>query len=242
MADPRSVRSSQREWCERNSKPKPPFYTPFTRPNPTRWQKPGPMGRDDWANFHKQYQGSSRIEMARQQAGGRVNSNRTVYKKASEPPARGNDSCNVFERLSQPRWQRKKHVPPKKEVFPYRPHIMGRHPPQPEKGRPVRKPKVPCCFQHKDLEIEFWSNIRFPISRKALLAVPRQSILALSKPREYPPPQHCPIPLRPDDMFVPRRNKMTAHQWRLHRQRLEFLAKPNARVLAALGGCHCTKI
>lgn len=151
-----------------------------------------------------------------------------------EPPLREQVSSNVFQRLSQPKWQREKYVPPAKEVFPYRPHIRGRCPPLPEKGRPSRKPKVPCCFQHKDLEIEFWSNIRFPVSRKALCAQPKKAIITLSKPREYPPPQHCPIPDRPDCDCIPRRNKMTPMQWRLHRQRLEFLAKPPPRVLAEL--------
>ncbi|XP_041565002.1 uncharacterized protein LOC108135789 isoform X2 [Drosophila elegans] len=137
------------------------------------------------------------------------------------------------QRLSRPRWQREKYVPRPPEEFPYRPHITGRSTPRPERGRPVKKPTVPCCFQHEDLEAEFWANMRFPVSRKALRACASKKICELSKPRQFPRKTHC---LVPEDQSA-RRRKMSPRQWRHHLERLEFLCKPNQPVLAKIMCC-----
>ncbi|XP_070853158.1 uncharacterized protein [Drosophila suzukii] len=230
------LRASTQEWCDRNSKPKSPVVTPLVRPEPTRWQKPGPMGRNEWANFHSSYQvdamASAALRKEQRLIGGKQNSD-------SKPTSEDDDFLRENQqRLSMPRWQRRKYIPPKPEEFSYRPHLNGRRTPRPERGRPVKKPSVPCCFQHVDLENEFWANMRFPISRKALVACPSKKICELSRPRQIPQKPHCSVPMNFDDQ-MPKRRKMSPRQWRHHLQRLEFLSKPNPRVMAELFCCCC---
>uniref|UniRef100_A0A6P4FJB8 Uncharacterized protein LOC108052672 n=1 Tax=Drosophila rhopaloa TaxID=1041015 RepID=A0A6P4FJB8_DRORH len=229
MPPAKRLRASTREWCDRNSRPKSPILTSAVQPEPTRWQKPGPMGRNDWANFHSRYQvevTTLRNEIERLQGG--------KQKKSSKPTSEDDNYLRENQqRLSRPRWQREKYITPPPEQFSYRPHLTGRSTPRPEHGRPVKKPTVPCCFQHEDLETEFWANMRFPVSRKALRACPSKKICELSQPRQFPRKAHCSMA---EDQIV-RRRKMTPRQWRLHLQRLEFLSKPNPRVLADLICC-----
>ncbi|XP_016960525.1 uncharacterized protein LOC108031517 isoform X2 [Drosophila biarmipes] len=239
MKAAKRLRASTQEWCDRNSKPKVPVVQPFVRPEPTRWQKPGPMGRNEWANFHSSYQvdamASEMLRKEQRLKGGKQSPDRKG--KGSEPTSEDDDFLRENqERLSMPRWQRKKYIAPTPKEFPFRPHLTGRRTPRPERGRPVQKPTVPCCFQHVDLENEFWANMRFPISRKALLAYPSKKICELSRPRQLPRKPHCPVPVNLDDQ-MPRRRKMSPRQWRLHLQRLEFLSKPNPRVMAELVCC-----
>nr|XP_044250037.1 uncharacterized protein LOC108056037 [Drosophila takahashii] len=234
MPTAKRLRASTQEWCDRNSKPKAPKITPVVRPEPTRWQKSGPMGRNEWANFHSSYQvdamASAALRNEKRLKGGR-------QIQGSNPSSEEDDNFlrENTQRLSMPRWQRKKHNPSPPEKFAYRPRLTGRRTPRPESGRPVEKPAVPCCFQHVDLENEFWANMRFPISRKALIACPSKKICELSRPRKFRR-LHCKVPTKSDDQ-IPKRRKMSPRQWRLHLQRLEFLSKPNPRVLAGLICC-----
>ncbi|XP_017060745.1 uncharacterized protein LOC108101067 [Drosophila ficusphila] len=239
MSARKRLRASTQEWCDRNSKPKSPRLTPRVRPEPTRWQKPGPMDRNDWANFHSRYQieAAAAVENVLRMEGG-------IQKKCGKVCKEKKTSEDIEslkeneQRLSMPRWQRKKYIPPPPEEYPYRPRITGKPVQCPERGRPVKRTAVPHCFQHIELEIEFWANLRFPVSQNALRASPKKKILELSRPRKCPPKPHCPGPNNSEDQ-MPRRRKMSPRQWRLHLQRLEFLSRPNQRVLAELL-CCCT--
>ncbi|EDX12345.1 uncharacterized protein LOC6727462 [Drosophila simulans] len=234
MTATQKLRASTMKWCDRNSRPKSSIPTPAVRPEPTRWQKPGPMSRNEWANFYKTYQVDTMVHNERLQGGKQKRDSKPIVEKPSVAeviPLRENPY-----RLSMPRWQRQKYIPPPPEQFPYRPQIIGQSaPPRPEHGRPVQRPVVPCCFQHVDLENEFWSNLRFPVSRKALTARPSKKIYELARPRQYPQKCHCSVPNNEEE--VPKRRKMSPREWRHHLQRLEFLSKPNPRVLADLLCC-----
>ncbi|EDV48498.1 uncharacterized protein LOC6554030 [Drosophila erecta] len=234
MTAPQKLRASTMEWCNRNSRPKPSIPTPAVRPEATRWQKPGPMGRNEWANFHKTYQADAMAHNLRLQGGKQKEDSKQIVDK----PSLAEVTClrENRNRLSAPRWQRQKYIPPPPEQFPYRPQIIGQSVPRPEHGRPVERPAVPCCFQHVELENDFWASLRFPVSRKALTARPSKKIYELSRPRQFPLACHCSMYSNYEDQ-VPRRRKMSPRQWRLHLQRLEFLSKPNPRVLADLMCC-----
>ncbi|XP_020814046.1 uncharacterized protein LOC110188620 [Drosophila serrata] len=216
----------------RNSSPTSEFRVPPSYPSEykgtTRWQKPGPMSRNEWAIFHSRYQENaasaakaeaSEDRLSNRMSGGSVASQSTVAREEH------------IWRLSRPRWERSKYIPPPKEVFTYRPKTNGRPYPCPERGRPTKKPKVPCCFQHEDIEAEFWANLRFPVSRKALEALPSKKTCKLSRPREI-----CWEPPRFEGEIYCRR-KMSPRQWRCHLERLQYLSLPNFRVLAEMGPC-----
>ncbi|KAM8704258.1 hypothetical protein ACLKA7_008802 [Drosophila subpalustris] len=246
------TRPSWKDWVERNAKPKLRYINPNkAHSQPTRWQKAGPMTRDQWVNFYKwleekgetNHQNSqtkpkfkTRPEEGRRQLIPGVffcveNHKREKREKQRQLQAK-------LEALSVPRVTREKFVAPPARIFTYRPQLSYRDPPRLEVGRPSKKPPVPCCFQHDDLEAEFWANIRFPISKRALRAKPTQKLIELAKPRVYPPKPHCPIPQNMDDQ--PRkRTKMTAKQWQQHLARLKYLSRPNPRVLAELALCDC---
>ncbi|XP_017036008.1 uncharacterized protein [Drosophila kikkawai] len=201
---------------------------PTVYQGPTRWQKPGPMGRNEWANFHSRYQ--TNVTSA---AGTKVSDERlsTLVSGFSLSSEDHDSHMANLRRLSTPRWQRSKYIAPPKEVFTFRPRMTERPCPCPERGRPAKKPKVPCCFQHEDLEAEFWANIRFPVSQRALRAFPTMKTCRLAQPRKK---------ISPYILFeeeVPCRRKMSPRQWRCHLQRLEYLSKPNFRVLAELRRC-----
>ncbi|KRF99891.1 uncharacterized protein Dwil_GK28195 [Drosophila willistoni] len=229
--------STQHDWLERNSRPKPIFRSPCA-PEPTRWQKPGPMNRDEWVNFYKWCLVNAVPQFPAQNPGQSYNRLSSGYGKSfnsTKNEKRKKHLEEVASALSQPRWQRNKyHAPPKPE-FPYRPNLGYYKAPKPERGRPVEKPKVPCCFQHDDIKAEFWSTIRFPVSKRAQHAVPSRKICELSRPRTAKP--HCPFPEIRNDK-PPRRTKMSSRQWRAHLQRLDYLAKPSPRALAELA-CNC---
>ncbi|EDW38523.1 GL11968 [Drosophila persimilis] len=249
MWQPRRRRCSK-EWCLRNAQPKP-SIPPF-KPEPTRWAKPGPMNLDDWVNFYKWCQvNAAPIE-------------RPPIKKEPPPPptpervprmaeapkapivgwtrceSGGNrDEQDAFSRLSSPRWRRGKYQPPPPEVFAYRPRLAYQPRPMPEPGRPANKIKVPCCFQHDDVESEFWATVRFPVSKNARSTMPSRKDCELSRPRAVPPKPHCPLPSQ-NAYLMPKRKKMTARQWRAHQQRLKILAQPSERILAELP-CFCDR-
>ncbi|XP_017085016.2 uncharacterized protein LOC108117211 [Drosophila eugracilis] len=233
------LRASTKEWCERNSKPKSLNLTPVARPEPTRWQRPGPMGRNEWANFHSSYQKNVELHKALRLLGGKQKEARKekVKKLTTEEVKTLRENQ---DRLTIPKWQRKKHIHPPPKQFPYRPQLSGRKKPSPEPGRPVKKPFVPCCFQHEDLETDFWAKIRFPISRRALTATPSRKICELAEPRQFPPKTHCSWPNSYEN-HKPKSQKMSPRQWRIHLQRLEFLSKPKPRILPPRMVCCCRR-
>ncbi|XP_034665535.1 adhesive plaque matrix protein [Drosophila subobscura] len=245
--------STSKAWCVRNAQPKPIYVAPF-KPEPTRWQRPGPMNLDDWVNFYKWCQVNA-VPVERPPIP-RVNESPPTYEriprmqKPSKPvvgwtrcesggSAKNKEDQDIFCRLSKPRWHRAKYQPPPKELFPYRPRLAYQPRPRPEPGRPADKPKVPCCFQHEDVEAEFWATVRFPVSKSARKTMPSQKDCELSKPKTMPPKPHCPLPPEMLD-GPPMRTKMSPRQWRAHLRRLKFLSQPSERMLADLP-CFCDR-
>lgn len=239
-----AVESGQRrwpEWVERMAQPKIIYKMPSNE-KPTRWQKPGPMSRDDWKNFYKWVShqrpapiGEKTTEKIKTKSTSKMDfSNRVmepvpgVFIIQEQRLVTQQETQNAREELrkelSRPRYVRKKYVSPPKEVFTYCPCIRKGKPRRPERGRP-KKPKVPCCFQNADIEWDFWSKIRFPVSRRAKRAKTTQRDIELSKPRCYPS--------KPIEK-PPKRRKMSLSQWRRHQLRLLYLAMPNPRVIADL--------
>ncbi|KRF83687.1 uncharacterized protein [Drosophila virilis] len=243
--------ASWEKWVERNAKPKIKFSVPQLPQPPTRWQKPGPMDRQQWIDFHKWAKVNACPLQQRPKRKSRSAPEPTPNLKpdrsipisplvficvASELQAerdRKRELKEKIEILSQPKYKREKYLPPPKREHPYRPQLPYRPPPKPERGRPTEKPKVPCCFQHEELKINFWSNLRFKISPQALKAKPSKKVVELARPRTYPPKLHCPLPANKDEK-IPKRKKMSAKQWKDHLMRLDFLSQPNPRVLADL--------
>ncbi|XP_060649779.1 uncharacterized protein LOC132786982 [Drosophila nasuta] len=247
MSSISNVQPSWLEWVNRNALPKQ-RYSPGPRMEPTRWQKAGPMSRQQWVNFYKWVETNGGVNYQRSIEKPKRKS-RTfipgvffcVEPKEKERQEKKKRLQEKFDDLSVPRYKRDKFIAPPPKPFPFRPQIDYRRPQKkPERGRPWPMPIVPCCFQHEDVKAAFWANLRFPISRNALRAKPTQKIIELAQPRVYPPKPHCPIPIDWENM--PRkRTKMTLNQWRMHLSRLEYLARPNRRVLAELEICRCCR-
>lgn len=221
------------EWVERNAQPKNRYIVP-SKSKPTRWQKPGPMSREDWEYFHKWILGQ--YYPPRVQKPSKPITNKLP---AIMEPIPGVFICQLSRdlgdnqahkeaiiKLSKPRNPRRKYVAPPKDNFTYRPWIGDRPPPRLERGRPRKKPKIPLWFQHDKLEIDFWSKLRFPVSRGAKRAVASKRCINLSLPR-------CCI-AKPIERPPPKRQKMSSRQWREHQRRLSYLSLPNPRVLAEL--------
>lgn len=222
------------EWVERNSRPKKRCILREPR-QITRWQKPGPMTKTQWRMF---------FQWALKNA---------MPKELKIPPPEPlpcpekylpcareeryvdpEEMQEKMEKLSKP-LERK--ITPKheyyKEKFPYSPVIVWGQPAHHDKGRPFKKPFMPCCFPNKDIEDDFWAELRFPIRPAALKARPTARILSLAKPHIMPPsPPHCPIPRRayaPLEVPPPKRKKFTPKGWRLHQLRLLYLSQPVSR-------------
>ncbi|XP_034486008.1 uncharacterized protein LOC117790622 [Drosophila innubila] len=247
------TRPSWKDWVERNAQPKQRYIIP-SRSKPTRWQKPGPMTRDQWVSFYKWLEARGGTNHQNAQPTTRLEPNPSPNRQERRQVIPGVFFCvnsqmkdkrekrrqlqAKVEKLSQPRIIREKFVAPPIVPFAYRPQLSYRDPPRPEIGRPVPKPPVPCCFQHEDIEAAFWANIRFPVSKKALRAKTTQKMYELAQPKSYPPKPHCPIPKNTNDQ--PRkRKKMSRKQWRQHLARIDYLSMPNPRVLAELPSCDC---
>ncbi|XP_023166090.2 uncharacterized protein LOC111596209 [Drosophila hydei] len=237
------------QWVDVNARPKNMHVAPSIRQPPTRWQKPGPMDRQQWINFHRWAERNARPAPPQKAPKPKpMPTQRQLTQEHLQPHSpllymyiaskmhanrhRQEESHDFIANLSQPKVRRKKHVNPPKREYPYRPQLCNRAPPRPEPGRPVEKPKVPCCFQHEILKINFWSNIDFKISTNALKAKASKKIVELAKPRTYPRKLHCPLPEKPIDRILKR--KMSAKQWRDHQMRLKALSQPNARILDEL--------
>lgn len=223
------------EWLERNAQPKNRYIVPSVKNPPTRWQKPGPMNRADWVYFHKwilrQYYPSH--EQKQQQSDPIAKKLPALMQPIPgvfiwrQPRNLGGNKAHkeAIKRLSKPRNPRRNYVAPSKNIFTYRPWIGNGPPPRLERGRPRKTPKIPLWFQHDELEIDFWSKLRFPVSRGAKRAVASKRWINLSLPR-------CSLP-KPIER-PPKRQKMSPRQWRSHQRRLSYLSLPNPRVLAEL--------
>lgn len=231
------------EWVERISQPRVTYKMP-SNAKPTRWQKPGPMSRDDWTNFYR-WVSAQRTPTRKKEIERKSVSKKDVPNPVMEPipgvfiiqeqrKIRQDEIRNSREQLikvlSTPRNVRKKYEAPAKEVFAYRPWIPNSKPPRPERGRPFKKTKVPRWFQFDSNKLDFWCDLRFPVSSRAKRAVPSRKIIALSQPKFYP---EKPIE-KP-----PKRKKMSSLQWRRHQLRLLYLAMPNTRALAELCANLC---
>ncbi|ALC46984.1 CG31245, partial [Drosophila busckii] len=226
-----SMRSSVPRWLDwvvRNSKPKPDYSAP-PKPEPTRWQQPGPKSREQWINFYKWIANSA----APKRTATRTEAPAIFIAVAAAPKLADMQLPSAAERLSQPRMPRGKYIAPVKPPHPFRPQINRHIIPRPERSRPAKQPVVPCCFQHVDIEAEFWKTIRFPVSKAARSYKPTAKLIELAQPRSYPPKPHCPLPPAAD-LSPPKRSKMTREQWRNHLCRLHYLALPSQRVLAEL--------
>ncbi|SPP83766.1 uncharacterized protein LOC117586530 [Drosophila guanche] len=218
------------EWVERNSKPLVRKRHQEER-KLTKWQKKGPMKQKDWKKFfhwaekrampqERKFKEEEQQQQLFHQASGRAAGSLDVY-----------DQADKLEELARPRIVNKKHQFHDNEPT-YSPVIVLGQPPHRDKGRPFQPPYVPCCFQHDDVEANFWSQLRFPIRKEALRTSATPRIISLAKPRTLPVHPHCPIPPRsldPLDVPPPKRKKFTAQGWRLHQIRLIYLSKPMNR-------------
>jgi len=220
-------------WVEKNSKP-----IKRCRPKEeriiTRWQKPGPMNKKQWRQF---------FEWALQKAMPKEPKLMEIPVPCDEKilpcarPKRQMEMEVLLEKMVKLSTPLPRKITPKRqyvrEVFPYSPVIVWGKPAHHDKGRPFRGPFMPCCFPNKDIEDDYWANLRFPVRPEALKARPTARILSLSKPHIKPPnPPHCPIPertLAPLEVPPPKRKKFTPRGWRLHQIRLIYLSKPVSR-------------
>jgi len=140
-----------------------------------------------------------------------------------EKPEVDKDNMN---KMAQPLRPVQKYVYPKKVEGPYIPTIDPKKPAKLEKTRPVKPPKIPCCFPNDEIKGFFFYTLRYTISPWAMKCKAKPRTIELAKPRVIPPAvNHCPIPeVEPE--YIPPRTKMTYRQWKAHQRRLEYLAKP----------------
>lgn len=214
------------EWVERNSKPRERKRRREER-IPTIWQKKGPMKKKDWKKFYSW-------------AAKRAAPQQRTFKKEKrldQPAGKAGEKLDWLDledkliELAKPRLVKKKHQFHDDES-PYNPVITWGQPAYRDKGRPFQPPYVPCCFQHDDMEAEFWSQLRFPVRKQALRGHATLRIINLAKPRTLPLIPHCPIPprtLAPLDVPPPKRKKFTPQGWRFHQIRLLYLSQPMIR-------------
>lgn len=241
-ADGEDKRPRWVQFIDRNANPKNHF---FPRPprELTRWQKRGPMSRKDWARF---YHWASENAVPRPDAvtllankDARRAKRLQKLKKPEILPRKTRNHrkvvivdkrlSEVFKhlgKLSAPKTPRKKYERPEIN-YPYAPLINSKGSPKKDPGRPFPLPIVPERFYHQELEIDWWSQLRFQISRSALKHKPTLKEILMSKPRVSPPlVSHCPVP-EPIPEIIPKRQRMTYKQWKEHLRRLEYLSKPN---------------
>lgn len=221
------------EWVERNSRPVRRCRPKIDR-ELTPWQKPGPMNKKQWRHF---FAWALKNAMPKET---KVVEIPVPCTESILPCAREKryideeDMLKRMEALSKP--LERKMTPKHEYIYPkhaYSPVIVWGQPPHHDKGRPFAKPFMPCCFPNKDIEDDYWAELRFPISPAALKARPTARILNLAKPHIMPPnPPHCMIPertLAPLEVPPPKRKKFTAKGWRLHQIRLIYLSQPVSR-------------
>ncbi|XP_037956534.1 uncharacterized protein LOC119686133 [Teleopsis dalmanni] len=211
------------EWVEKNSQPKR-WYYPREKRELTPWQKPGPMERRDWVRF---YHWASKNAIPRElEEPKEEEPTEEEMKKKKKKKKSLDELLESLVKLCIPKNPREKYEYPEEEDFPYSPKIDRKQPARKDKGRPFEPPEVPECFQHIDIEIDFWSTLRFPVRPSAQNYKASPTILRLAQPRQpYIYNLHCPLPERKRDV-VPVRTKMTKRQWVEHMRRLEYLAKP----------------
>ncbi|XP_075145720.1 uncharacterized protein LOC142220453 [Haematobia irritans] len=222
-----SLAEHLQKWIEKNSQPKRYHFAKPIRREPTRWAKRGPMARRDWVRFYNwAAKNAAPKPMYEPKVKKRVD--KTDDKKTKEPKERVSyeELMERAETLARPRKRRSKYEYPPEPVFAFIPQLNPKRPPKKERGRPFATPDVPPDFQHDELEIDFWSQLRFPLRPSVFTYNPTENILRLAKPKDVPPQkQHCPIPEKPEEYVAPRR-RMSSRQWREHKRRLEYLAKP----------------
>ncbi|XP_019892826.1 uncharacterized protein LOC109612849 [Musca domestica] len=214
------------QWIEKNSQPKRyNFPRPCIRREPCRWAKRGPMARKDWVRF---YNWAAKNATPKPPYQPKIRTKDKEKEKKTEPkePIPLEELMEHAEKLASPRMRRQKYEYPIPPDYPYAPQIHPKKPAKKDRGRPFKTPEVPPDFQHIELEIDFWSQLRFPTRSSTALYNPTENILKLAQPKVIPPlKQHCPIPEKPVEYVAPRR-RMTYRQWREHKRRLEYLAKP----------------
>ncbi|XP_013105195.2 uncharacterized protein LOC106085475 [Stomoxys calcitrans] len=215
-----------RQWIEKNSQPKRYNFPKPVRLKPTRWAKRGPMARRDWVKF---YNWAAKNAAPKPPYEPKLRKRDIVdAKKAKESkePLPYEELMQHAQNMAIPRIRRNKYEYPPEPQYAYIPQIDPKRRPKRERGRPFRTPEVPPDFQHIELEIDFWSQLRFPIRPSTASYNPSKTILKLAEPKVVPPlKQHCPIPEKPVEYIAPRR-RMSPLQWREHKRRLEYLAKP----------------
>lgn len=215
------------KWLEKNAGPKRRNLAKLiVKREPSRWAKPGPLSRRDWRRF---YAWAAKNAVARPEYEPPVEEE-IIEKKGPDDEEEDEVTPEMREehiaKLATPRKPRQKHPVPVEEDFPYSPKIHYKKPARKDKGRPVILPEVPKQFYNNEAREIFWIDYRFPISRKAIKAKPKKRFILMAQPRVTPPEvPHCPIPEKPEEYVAPRR-KMTSRQWKEHKRRLEYLAKP----------------
>ncbi|XP_046804334.1 uncharacterized protein LOC124419353 [Lucilia cuprina] len=216
---PRDLTEKQRAWIQKNCQPK---FRQYPRPLPSfsRWAKRGPMTRSDWVKFYKWADLKAEAKQLPKPPEEPKKKRKKRFKITLE------DLLEDIEKLSAPKMPREKYQFPQPINYPYAPKIHWNEPAKRDPGRPFPTPKVPFDFQHIELEIDFWSKLRFPVRPEALRYTPSKNILNLSQPRITPPLEpHCPIPPKPLEYVEPRK-RMTRSQWKEHQKRLAYLAMP----------------
>ena len=215
-------------WVEKNAKPK---TVPTPKPKKrklTPWQKRGPMTRRDWVHFY------------------RWASKRALPKRAKpqpplpEPPREKwqrpakqisyETLITHMEKLSKPKYVEKPYESEDSDdELTFNPIIKWGCPPHHDKHRPYVPVVLPPEFQHIELEQDFWYEARFPVKPGALTYHPTENIKRLALPKIiYLDRLHCPYPI-PEPEYIDPRRKFTRKQWREHKRRLEYLARPVRR-------------
>ncbi|KAM7360456.1 uncharacterized protein ACRADG_005462 [Cochliomyia hominivorax] len=219
---PRDLTERQLNWIYKNAQPK---IRKFPRPRPffSRWSKQGPMSRNEWVKFYKWADNKAEPKKLPPPKATEEDSRKKRKKKSK---INMDSLVEDIEKLATPKKPREKYEYPPSIKYPYLPKIDWYEEHKPERGRPFEPPKVPMDFQHIELEIDFWSKLRFPIRPAALKYTPSENILELAQPRVTPPVEpHCPIPPKPMEYVAPRK-RMSKRQWLEHLKRLEYLASP----------------
>lgn len=226
---PKQLTTKQIMWIRRNCQPKircVPIYRPCYKTTP--WAKKGPMTAKDWKRFYewadKNAEAKTLRKLPKTLGPPKFKKKRPAYEEITPE-----ELIKDIDKLAMPKKPRSKYFPPPPEKFTYSPKIYWNEPAKHDRGRPFKPPKVPIEFQHLELEIEFWSKLRFPIRSSALTYVPSENILGLAQPRITPPLEpHCPIPQKPKEYVQPRK-RMSRRRWEEHQQRLLYLARPVCR-------------
>ncbi|XP_055921987.1 uncharacterized protein LOC129953164 [Eupeodes corollae] len=208
-----SLASSKSQWVEKNAKRKN-YESPEPHPMPTRFRKPGPMTQNDWQRFNNWVKERQTKKF----------SNKDIVNGPIKKQPLPKRSQKRMNELANPRQKREKFDLSTSQLntsSPITNFARNQMNDAVKNGSSLESLIIPKWWFHEESEMNFWRNMRFSVSRKALKYKISDRIENLAKPREFPIKPHCYVP----EPF--KRVRMTSEQWNKHKKRLEYLSDSN---------------